>query len=1227
MTRTIHFVRRNPAAIALLVLALLLLTTLRVQAAENGKILFRPGSGLATINPDGSDEVHFPGGLDARWSPDGRRIAYAGVYVANADGSNPQLITAGPPGEDRNPQWSPDGSKIAFTSNRDGNQEIYVVNVDDKEETRLTNHAAVDARPQWSPDGSKIVFESYRDGNANIYFVDVTSGALTQVTTDPQYDLEPDWSPSGDKIAFGRTGGIFVKELGSGAEQQLTFGATEKPLWSPDGSRIAFIRFIFVAAGLSHRDVYVVNADGSNPVNVAFAVDQNTALGSWSPDGLQVVYRKRNSPAVGIDIYRTVADGSGEFKVTNIFGTPSDPQWGPAFVSVSPPEVIEPADSGPFTELPVHAEGTCADIVTVDWLDSGNNVVAGVNDLCLDGTWESDSGLLDEGDYTLKVCNFGTTICATRGITIDLPDGLQQIKVAVILAEPHGSDFQQVWNDEVSNENYRDRFNRIARDTEDYWCEVSFGTRNGSGECSGGLVDLDIQIFPPSEGAYQLPNQGETESDNDAITEYGPDFPVQMLSITDLDERVFEHPETDNTLSFISDAIRAADPHIVYGDQDITLTVFPGDDEKLPGAVCAQCMRSFARAGAALRLSSASEPGELAKRWIAIGEKYYVGGWAHEIGHTLNLGLERVDVGLPDLYDMPALGDRGLREWSLMSGGFGGGEPTSSTPVHLDGYSKTLLGWLTPREAVSQSYTLESVETLNLNDDQNTLRFDLADGSYYFVEARTDRDIEGLEWNSPNPLFFDADAALVYRVFPLGTSEFNREVIEIADVLPSFIQNPFDFFFKTKLHQVKISASNFQWPGDRMLVDIEVEAENPSQEQVAFMRSSLSVAGSASELGSEDSIPVWSDRVSAAIPDVIERNLWERYPIGWILFGLLWVAAIAGVAIGVRKAKRTQRRSWRYVRVISLILVMALTLYSSLLIWLISQGKSSLGDMSENRQLVQGGLAGHSIPGLSVVAQPDLDLHAYDDQGNHVGVNYETGEYEINIPGAEASGDYLISEEWISVPEGTDVRYEVSRYDIEQFLTENPDIAASLESLEETYAFGAVTYDASSNRYESPVVENITINPGETQSYTIGGTTTSPTVDPEPILVPFETFDIDGVWGDEDDFEIAGEIEIGAASDDFDPTEEGVTLTIGEMTVTIDAEDFDELWNGEIEFDGYVNGHELEMEFSPQGGGAYDFEIEVEDADEVGDVSDPVELTITIGDDTGTTLVTIPEDD
>lgn len=96
---------------------------------------------------------------------------------------------------------------------------------------------------------------------------------------------------------------------------------------------------------------------------------------------------------------------------------------------------------------------------------------------------------------------------------------------------------------------------------------------------------------------------------------------------------------------------------------------------------------------------------------------------------------------------------------------------------------------------------------------------------------------------------------------------------------------------------------------------------------------------------------------------------------------------------------------------------------------------------------------------------PNMDLHAYDAQGNHVGMNYQTGQYEDNIPGAISSGNLVGDDQWIFVPAGTQVRYEVSTERTKEFLTNHPDFASS--ATPQNYSATAIKFDANGNRFEA----------------------------------------------------------------------------------------------------------------------------------------------------------------
>ncbi len=86
-------------------------------------------------------------------------------------------------------------AKIAFTSNRDGNTDIFVMNPDGSGQTNVSNNGAADLYPTWSPDGTRIAFWSNRDGNAEIYVMNANGSGQTNVSNNGAGDYNPAWSP------------------------------------------------------------------------------------------------------------------------------------------------------------------------------------------------------------------------------------------------------------------------------------------------------------------------------------------------------------------------------------------------------------------------------------------------------------------------------------------------------------------------------------------------------------------------------------------------------------------------------------------------------------------------------------------------------------------------------------------------------------------------------------------------------------------------------------------------------------------------------------------------------------------------------------------------------------------------------------------------------------------------------------------------------------------------
>jgi len=121
--------------------------------------------------------------------------------------------------------------------------------------------------------------------------------------------------------------------------------------------------------------------------------------------------------------------------------------------------------------------------------------------------------------------------------------------------------------------------------------------------------------------------------------------------------------------------------------------------------------------------------------------------------------------------------------------------------------------------------------------------------------------------------------------------------------------------------------------------------------------------------------------------------------------------------------------------------------------------------------------------------KPDLDLHLFCDDGRHVGPNYETGEYDIQVMDAIVSGDNSNSPEWILIPENNDnCDFKVFARDNKVFLEENPESGEGIEDLLDSYDIYARFIDPDTGIFTSSILEENTINPGETYIHRISGT-------------------------------------------------------------------------------------------------------------------------------------------
>jgi TolB protein len=380
------------------------------------------------MNADGSGVIQLTNDNQANccpaWSPDGSKIAFvvqvpeddtSEIWVMNADGSNQTNLT-NIAGEDCCLAWSPDGSKIAFFSDRDPSWGIYVMNADGSNPIWLT-FANVEHTPVWSPDDTRIAFliKDFGDPSIDIYVMNADGSNIIKLTdTGETTEIswgEPSftWSPDGTKIAYAvcsvrnyESCEIYVMNAdGSNPINLSTSSASDRsPAWSPDGGKIAFF------SGREHDwAIYVMNTDGSNRIRLTTDVTTGGRYPVWSPDGSKIAFINHVKDYVHV----MNADGSGLTYTT--LRSSSLLSWLP---TIATPSTSGPNCTSGWTRL---TAGTLAQVSEASTTSNrvrarpsrGNDVIAQLppgtvvnvleGPVCADGLvfWKVESELIPSG--------------------------------------------------------------------------------------------------------------------------------------------------------------------------------------------------------------------------------------------------------------------------------------------------------------------------------------------------------------------------------------------------------------------------------------------------------------------------------------------------------------------------------------------------------------------------------------------------------------------------------------------------------------------------------------------------------------------------------------------------------------------------------------------------------------------------------------------------------------
>jgi len=255
----------------------------------------RGGWSYSSLAPVGDQEIII------NWVTQHAQLMLCPQKDGMPDGPPRRLTTT--LGRDRQPVVAKDGKSVMFSSNRNGNLDLWSLDLESQQLVQITDDKAHDWDPAYTPDGEHVIWSSNRSGNMEVWMANLNGSQAHQVTHDGEDAENPTMTADGQWVVYssGHEAKIGIWKIRpDGSEAKLIVpGPNLLPEVSPDGKYALFSR-----VSSSHFQIRVIELESEKILNFEMLLPMNVrgqdivyGRARWSSDGRQIVYVGQNSQA------------------------------------------------------------------------------------------------------------------------------------------------------------------------------------------------------------------------------------------------------------------------------------------------------------------------------------------------------------------------------------------------------------------------------------------------------------------------------------------------------------------------------------------------------------------------------------------------------------------------------------------------------------------------------------------------------------------------------------------------------------------------------------------------------------------------------------------------------------------------------------------------------------------------------------------------------------------